>query len=439
MPAGSKSLNERVPAAQVKLLSSKRGVRAGRATAGSAAGVSTTSSHDRSRSASRSSVARAGVGLRSRAGVGPLPVLAAAGAARARWIAVVASASRPPCTRRPAARIFFRNLLISGVRSALCCSATNEGYPGPRSLACSDYFGLGRGRSARSAASSPARRACVTRATARRDVAGLLLHRVVLVERVVAGRVRLVVADEAVEAGLVAGIDQAHPVEPVGERAARALDAGDVAVHDQAVDAACRGASDSPSPSARAPWPSPGPCRAVEVGSGLPPSAQTSRSIISLSALEVLYQCVGVTMTIAWARDPALVDLVHPVVDLVERVVRIAAARPVAERHRGRHAALAGVDLAAVFRREQAQVEEVDLDPVLREHLADEAGEAERLRDLARAGAVVARRAADHERARRRLRVGPGRLRAARCAPWRRSSRPTGRSRDRRSPGRPFA
>jgi hypothetical protein len=41
------------------------------------------------------------------------------------------------------------------------------------------------------------------------------------------------------------------------------------------------------------------PC--VEVGSGLPPSAQTSRSIISLSALEVLYQCVGVTMTTACA------------------------------------------------------------------------------------------------------------------------------------------
>jgi len=44
---------------------------------------------------------------------------------------------------------------------------------------------------------------------------------------------------------------------------------------------------------------------------------------------------------------PALIDLGHPVVGLVERVVGVATARPVAQRHRGGHAALAGMDLAA--------------------------------------------------------------------------------------------
>jgi hypothetical protein len=36
-------------------------------------------------------------------------------------------------------------------------------------------------------------------------------------------------------------------------------------------------------------------------------------------------------------RHPALVDLGHPVVGLVQRVVRVAGARPMAQRHRARH------------------------------------------------------------------------------------------------------
>jgi hypothetical protein len=54
----------------------------------------------------------------------------------------------------------------------------------------------------------------------------------------VAVGIRFVVADIAVEQGGRAGVDQAHPVEPVGQRTARALDAGDVAMHHQAVGAA---------------------------------------------------------------------------------------------------------------------------------------------------------------------------------------------------------
>src|SRR6185369_9003178 len=87
------------------------------------------------------------------------------------------------------------------------------------------------------------------------------------------------------------------------------------------------------------------------------------------------------------------------------RVVRVAAARPVAERHRRRHAPFARMDLAAVLGGEVAEVEEVDFDLLGDEGVLDIAREAERLRHLARAGAVVARRAADDERARRRRRV----------------------------------
>ena len=70
------------------------------------------------------------------------------------------------------------------------------------------------------------------------------------------------------------------------------------------------------------------------------------------------------------------------------------------------------MDLAAVLRREQAEVEKIDVELRGGELVLDEAGEAEGLRDLARAGAVVARRAADDERARPRDRIGPRRLRA---------------------------
>ena len=78
------------------------------------------------------------------------------------------------------------------------------------------------------------------------------------------------------------------------------------------------------------------------------------------------------------AAHPALVDLGHPVVGLVERVVRVAAARPVAQRHRGRHAALARMDVAAVVGGEQAQVEQVDLDAAPRSSTS--------LRDASRGG-----------------------------------------------------
>ena len=107
----------------------------------------------------------------------------------------------------------------------------------------------------------------------------------------------------------------------------------------------------------------------------------------------------------AVSRRPALVDLAHPVVHLVQRMVGVARARPMAQRHRRRHARLAREDAAAVVRCEQAQVEQVGLDRRLLERVAGDACEAKGLRHLARAGAVVARRAAHHQHARPRRRV----------------------------------
>ena len=55
--------------------------------------------------------------------------------------------------------------------------------------------------------------------------------------------------------------------------------------------------------------------------------------------------------------DPHRVDLVHPVLRLAQRVVRVAGAGPVAERRGGGEAGLAGVDVAAVLGGQPAQLQ----------------------------------------------------------------------------------
>ena len=79
------------------------------------------------------------------------------------------------------------------------------------------------------------------------------------------------------------------------ERAAHVLGPLHVAVHDDREEPPCEVPRIGPAPSSSAfafaaslPW--------VEVGSGLPPSAQTRRSIISFSGEEAWYQFTGVTI-----------------------------------------------------------------------------------------------------------------------------------------------
>jgi len=77
-----------------------------------------------------------------------------------------------------------------------------------------------------------------------------------------------------------------------------------------------------------APWP-PRLLAVVEVGSGLPPSAQTSRSIIASarSAHDTVHRRHDHDTV---RRDPHRIDLVHPIVGLTERIIRVTTAGPVA-------------------------------------------------------------------------------------------------------------
>ena len=140
-------------------------------------------------------------------------------------------------------------------------------------------------------------------------------------------------------------------------------------------------------------------------------------------------------------RDPHRIDVVHPVLRLAERIVRVAGAGPVAERRRGREAGLAGMDVAAVFGGEPRQVEDLDLDAgSRRERLAGDLDQPPALRHLAGAGVLAARRAVD----RAGCAAGRPRPRAARCGVADRVARrepvdARGRSRDRRTPARPCA
>ena len=252
------------------------------------------------------------------------------------------AASRSVCRRTAAKRAASVDSARAGARRGM---AVRMKFHGDSNAGRLIWAAAGAGRVSGSG-SLPARLQLHRLDHRARDVARFALHALVGVERVVARRIRLVVADVAVErAARSPASIEAHPVEPVGQRAAHGLDAGDVAVDEHAVHAAGEVLRVVPAASSSA-LAFAGPCPG-SVGSGLPPSAHTRRSIMSLSGLGAWYQYTGVTMMTPCAAHPALVDLGHPVVGLVQRVIGIAAARPMAQRHGGRHAALAREDAAA--------------------------------------------------------------------------------------------
>ena len=87
---------------------------------------------------------------------------------------------------------------------------------------------------------------------------------------------------------------------------------------------------------------------------------------------------------------------------LPERVIRVAAARPMTQRHRGRHTRLAGMNGLAELRRRAAQVENVDFETRSRlEGIVRDLDQAPRLRHFAGTRVLGARRAIDDEDARR--------------------------------------
>lgn len=88
---------------------------------------------------------------------------------------------------------------------------------------------------------------------------------------------------------------------------------------------------------------------------------------------------------------PALVDFCHPIVSWIDGVIRVATAWPVTQGLGSRCAAFAGVDEAAVFTGEQAQIQNVSLHIGLVNDLLGHAHEAKAFGRFSGATAIVTR------------------------------------------------
>ena len=97
------------------------------------------------------------------------------------------------------------------------------------------------------------------------------------------------------------------------------------------------------------------------------------------------------------AADPFRINLVHPVIALTETVIGVATARPMTERHRCRHTGLAGVNLAAVFRCQQAEIEQFVGNRCLLQNRNSLRRKAIGFRHLSGTGPVIPRRGADDQ------------------------------------------
>src|SRR6185437_7150758 len=103
-------------------------------------------------------------------------------------------------------------------------------------------------------------------------------------------------------------------------------------------------------------------------------------------------------------RHPLRVDVIHPVIDLANRVIGITTAWPMAQRLRGRDAGLAWVDDAAVFGGEPRQVEHLDLEAArCFDDLLGDGDEAKGLRHLAGTSVLTAARSVHQQNARGRF------------------------------------
>ena len=94
---------------------------------------------------------------------------------------------------------------------------------------------------------------------------------------------------------------------------------------------------------------------------------------------------------------PPLVNFGHPVVALIERVVRVATAWPMAKRHCRRHTTLAGMNVASVFGGQQAEVKDINLNLSLLHDFARHLQQSKRLGHFARTSPVIPSRAANQQ------------------------------------------
>ena len=217
--------------------------------------------------------------------------------------------------------------------------------------------------------------------------------------------IRLPVADVAVELGARTSRDQPHEFEPVGQRVPHVLRALHVTVHDHGE------------------YPPRKMARIIPAGefdglclAGILAVGEGRIGIAAIGAHHAVHHQLdrgrhlvpvdGGDDHDAMRGNPHREDVVHPVLHLAERVVRITGARPMAQRRRGRETCLAGVNPASVFRGQPRQVEHIHRQPALvLDRRARERDQAEALRHLTRTGMLASRRAVDEENARRNGRI----------------------------------
>src|SRR4051812_41342970 len=95
---------------------------------------------------------------------------------------------------------------------------------------------------------------------------------------------------------------------------------------------------------------------------------------------------------------PHWINVNHPVLHLAERMIWVTGAGPMAERHGGRDAGLAGMNYAPVFGYEPAEIQNLGFKLRLpRENLTRKHREPPRLRRLAGTGVLVAAGAVDEK------------------------------------------
>src|SRR5262249_2079005 len=97
--------------------------------------------------------------------------------------------------------------------------------------------------------------------------------------------------------------------------------------------------------------------------------------------------------------DPKRINLVHPVISLLQRIVRIATARPVTKRHGRRDAGFTRVNLPAHFGGQMREIEKIDGEPALSKNRFGKLAKPPAFRHLAWTGLVTARRPVDKENA----------------------------------------
>ena len=163
-------------------------------------------------------------------------------------------------------------------------------------------------------------------------ISDLFLHRAVFVQRLMAVVIRFVIADVAVELGGSARVNQAHPFQPVAQVAPVVFNACHITMHNHAECAACQVLGEIPTLR----FDLFGLSHFLAMGGG----GVGVATISTYEAVDHELERAGRLVPVGRCQQdhgmrsyPALIDFCHPVMRLCQRVVRVTAAGPVAQRH----------------------------------------------------------------------------------------------------------